>query len=270
MHVRAVSRNAIPVLGGALAVYALWALATWWFEGRLGLLQRPDPVARGVYVLVANLLVGLGASTVLLRRALRTGAVQRFRLGLRGWTATLAGTGIALVVGFLLLLALRPATLQPVALLNGFAQVLPTTIAEVVVCWMVVGGLTWAVAERSGLGRVPALVLAVVAADVTFGVYHFAHSAPFNTWQMSLFLMLPGLLTSAVFFGTRNVWAAVVIHNALGMKGVMDAADLTAFGRPLYPLLGLALLAVLALAAMHAHLRRFPERYEAKVGAVRP
>jgi hypothetical protein len=49
-------------------------------------------------------------------------------------------------------------------------------------------------------GRVVAVLLAVVVTDLLFGVYHYTHRASFNqTWMVAL-LLLPGLVTSLVYF----------------------------------------------------------------------
>ena len=66
------------------------------------------------------------------------------------------------------------------------------------VCWAVIGVSVQALAQPRG--RVVAVLLAVVVTDLLFGVYHYTHSAPFNqTWMVAL-LLLPGLVTSLVYF----------------------------------------------------------------------
>jgi membrane protease YdiL (CAAX protease family) len=54
-------------------------------------------------------------------------------------------------------------------------------------------------------GRAMSTVLAAVLASILFGVYHFAHSAPFNTVHMVLLLSAVGLVTSAFFFISRDI-----------------------------------------------------------------
>ncbi len=55
------------------------------------------------------------------------------------------------------------------------------------------------------------------------GVYHYAHSAPFNTTQMVLLLSVVGLVTSAFFFVSRDIAGTIVFHNFLGTFGVVQA-----------------------------------------------
>jgi membrane protease YdiL (CAAX protease family) len=66
---------------------------------------------------------------------------------------------------------------DPIVLVNGFAQVLPVSAAEVLVCWSVVG----AALEASWRSRRTPILPAALLASALFGLYHLAHSPPFNT-----------------------------------------------------------------------------------------
>lgn len=79
-------------------------------------------------------------------------------------------------------------------------------------------------APAAGSGR------GVLVASGLFGVYHLAHSPPFNVPSMALFLSVVGLATGAVFFLGRDVWGTMVFHNLLALTGVLGA--LAAEGRP--------------------------------------
>lgn len=98
------------------------------------------------------------------------------------------------------------------------------------------------------------------SSSALFGLYHFAHSAPFNTVPLVVILSLVGLATSTFFFVTRDIYGTVVFHNFLGIFGVVQAlakADkLSSFQTPQVPLLGLALVSIGVLAAAHWLLRR--------------
>jgi hypothetical protein len=52
----------------AIGLWVNWTLLTWFLEGRIETLNRPDAVAaRLVYTLIANVLVGIIGSILLLR-----------------------------------------------------------------------------------------------------------------------------------------------------------------------------------------------------------
>ena len=146
--------------------------------------------------------------------------------------------------------------MEPLVLINAYAQVLVGSIAEVLVCWAVIGSVSQALLQRSR--QMGSLILAALIASVFFGVYHFAHSPPFNTVPLVVFLSVIGLVTSVFFFVSRDVYGTIAFHNFLGIFGVIGALDasgnLTSFERPIIPLLVMAVVALALLIAAHVSL----------------
>jgi hypothetical protein len=99
------------------------------------------------------------------------------------------------------------------------------------------------------------VILAAIIASILFGVYHFAHSPPFNTVGPVAFLTVIGLVTSAFFFISRDVYGTITFHNFFGIFGGIRALDasgnLAIFERPLIPALVTAVVAIAALIAVH-------------------
>ena len=233
----------------AVGVYLCWTVATWALEGRLLTLQRPGAaVDRLAYTAVANVLIGTLVALWVVRVFAASGAVSRARLGLRSLRHTLLASVGGAAAGFALYLVQGPPTTDPVVLANAFAQMLPVSIAEIVVCWMLVGGSV----EAALRGRVPDVAArtgALVAASILFGLYHFAHSPPFDTTAMVGLLTLVSVGTGAVFFGGRSAYGALVFHNFLALFGVTsalaDAGRLVAYRDPAVSLLVTGLVALL-------------------------
>jgi hypothetical protein len=61
--------------------------------------------------------------------------------------------------------------------------------------------------------------------------------------------MIPGALTSIVFFVGRNIYAAITFQNFQALFGVMRNIDITSFIHPIYPLLIMGLVSILILIA---------------------
>jgi hypothetical protein len=166
---------------------------------------------------------------------------------------------IALVLGFGFYLLQGAPTLHPVVLVNAFAQVLVVSVAEVIVCWALVGTAveSW-LRPRTRLAWLPA----AIAASVLSGLNHFAHSPPFDTIPRVALLTGVGFVTSAFFFLTRDVYATIVFHNFLGVFGVVQA--LAASGgldtlEVLQPaLIAMAAASVAVLGLLHWGLLRTP------------
>lgn len=173
---------------------------------------------------------------------------------------------MALGVSFLWLRGMPSIDLTVVV--NAFSQVLVVSVAEIVVCWCLVATAV----KHSLLHRGPAFatILAALVASALFGLYHFAHSPPFNTWPMVAVLFTVGLATSAFFFVSRDAAGTLVFHNVLATFGVLralaDASALESF-QTLQP----ALLAMERSArspfspAMHGSGRRTPAALQPSV-----
>ncbi len=70
---------------------------------------------------------------------------------------------------------------------------------------------------------------------------------------MVLLLTLISLATGLVYFFGRNIYATIVFHNTLALFGVMQALEksgnLITYNQPIYPLIVMAFISVIILAA---------------------
>jgi hypothetical protein len=128
------------VLYLALGIYALWVIATYLFEGRILVLLRPEAVVdRILYTAVANMIIGIILALWVIRRGHLTGITSRESTGFRALSRTIPAVIIGLVLGFVFLLLQSPPSLDPIVLLNVYAQVFTVTVAEVTICWALIG-----------------------------------------------------------------------------------------------------------------------------------
>lgn len=241
--------------GIAVALYLIWVFATWLLEGRVLLLQNPDPVGRLIYAVTANIVVGTLITLVAVRTFLVAGILSPGRIGFRTVPYAIGALALAVVVGALIYALAGFPTSDPVVFLNGFAQVFPTSVAEVFVCWTAVGMVSESLARPAG--DYLAVAAGIVMATVFFGVYHVAHSPPFNTPVMIAFLMLPGLATSIFYFAVREVYSTIVFQNLMGTLGVLQSIDPALLARPNPGAIALALaLVAVLIAADYVLIRR--------------
>jgi membrane protease YdiL (CAAX protease family) len=100
----------------------------------------------------------------------------------------------------------------------------------------------------SGFGS---MAIAIVSAALVFGLYHFAHSPPFNTPAMVLLLSIVGVATGIFFFLGGDLYSTIVLHNAFAIRGVMQAlaesGNLDRYASPQLPLIATAIAAVVVL-----------------------
>lgn len=265
------TRNvAVVALGWALGTYLLWCAATYLLEGRVGLIMHPTVAGRVIYTSIANILIGTIGATFAIRAVIGTGITTPERLGFRSARRTAIAVAIAAICGSALYLQGTPPELQrPLVVLNSFKNLLATSTAEVLICWVLIGGAVEGLLRPRG--RVLAVVAAIVAAELFFGIYHYAHSEPFNQTWMVLFLLIPGFVTSLVYFLGRDLYATVLTQNFLAMIGLgrnSNTAFLEEVHIPLY-LIGLAGLIALVAADLLI-IRRGAARPRVVGGAAQP
>lgn len=178
-----------------------------------------------------------------------SGQLSLSQIGFRSVKNTVVLVVVAGTVGFLLFAIQGPASLNPIVISNVFSQTLPTSIAEVVVCWAVIGASMESFSKNK-LGKKLSVIVGIIISTVLFGVYHFAHSEPFNQVNMVMILMLPGLLTSIVYFIGRNIYATIVFHNFQALFGVLASVEIGHMLQLQFPVVLLAVASVLVLIIM--------------------
>jgi hypothetical protein len=237
------------------AVYLVWAVATYLLEGGQGTLLRPDDHAgRLAYALVANVLAGTVLPLWTLRTLAAQGAAGPRLAPFSNGSSTALSIGIAGMFILFMLLPLAPVAQGTTAYLNAFAQVVPTSIAEVLVCWVLVG--TAADASLGGHHPVAAGLLKWAAGATLFGFYHLAHSPPYNTWGMVAFLGGVGLVTGGYFLVSGELYGTLVLQSGFATVGVVaslsDAGALPVLRSPQPGLYVTALGSVAVLVALDA------------------
>jgi hypothetical protein len=243
------SRNALKLIAIALSIYIIWVAATYILEGRIHLFQKVDPIGRMAYVVIANIAIGTVLSAIAIRYLLKAQLVKPEQLGLnKSRLRTAAIIASAAAGGLALFMLQNPRTTEPIILFNAFMQVLPVSIAEVMVCWALIGSSFESLARNKNKGRIVSVIVGAIAASVLFGVYHYAHSPPFNQTSMVLFLMLPSIATAVTYFLGRSIYAAVIVQNFMGIVGVLAGLpNLDEYRQPMVPIYALSAVSVAAL-----------------------
>jgi hypothetical protein len=244
------SRNALKLIAIALLIYVIWVAATYILEGRIHLFQKVDPIGRMTYVVIANIAIGTVLSAIAIRYLLKAQLLKPEQLGLsKSRLRTAAIIASAAVGGLALFMLQNPRTLEPIVVFNAFMQVLPVSIAEVMVCWALIGSSFESLAKSKNKRRiVPSILVGAVTASVLFGIYHYAHSPPFNHTSMVLFLMFPSIATAVTYFLGRDIYAAVIVQNFMGIVGVLSGLpNLELYRQPMVPIYALSAVSVAAL-----------------------
>ncbi len=203
--------------------------------------------------IIANFLIGIVLSGILIRQLASRDRVLLKQSGFRSFKHNLLTIPIGFFLGIIIYFLQNPPTTHPMVICNAFFQVLSVTIAEVMICWVVIGSSFESALKKQG--NIISIIVAIVASSLFFGFYHYAHSPPFNNIHMVLFLSIIGLFTGLFFFISRNLYATIVFHNFFGIKGVIQALDqanqLSFYKDISTPLLVTALIAISILILTH-------------------
>lgn len=265
------SKNAsLKLIAIALAAYVVWVAATYLLEGRIGLFLTVDPIGRITYVAVANIAIGTVASAFVIRHLVKSQFIDPRLIGVnKSGKRTAVIVVVAFVGGLGLFMLQNPRTVEPIVVLNAFMQVLPVSIAEVMVCWALIGSSFESLSRHKG--KVASILVGAVAASTLFAVYHYAHSPPFNQTGMVFFLLLPSIATAVTYFLGRDIYAAIIVQNFMGIVGVMSGLpDLEAYRQPMVPIYALSAASVGALVvAVSVILRKTAKISESKRGLER-
>lgn len=244
------ARNSLKLVAIALSIYIIWVAGTYILEGRIYLFQKVDPIGRMGYVIIANITIGTVLSAIAIRYLLKAQFVKPEQLGLnKSRLRTAAIIASAAAGGLALFMLQNPRTTEPIIVVNVFMQALPVSIAEVMVCWALIGSSFESLTKNQNKGRaVSSVLIGAVAASVLFGVYHYAHSPPFNQTSIVLFLMLPSIATAVTYFLGRDIYAAVIVQNFMGIFGVIaNLPALEPFRQPMVSIYALSAVSVATL-----------------------
>lgn len=240
----------------AIAIYLVWIFATYLFEGRINLLHREDPLGRFEYSVIVNMIIGTVIAILAIKPSITaSGPLSLSQIGFRSVKNTVVLVTVAGTMGFLLFVIQGPASLNPIVISNVFSQTLPTSVAEVVVCWAVIGASMESFSKNK-FGKKLSVIVGIITSTVLFGVYHSAHSEPFNQINMVMILMLPRLLTSIVYFVGRNIYATIVFHNFQALFGVVASVEIERMLQVQFPVVLLAVVSVLVLIIMDKFILR--------------
>lgn len=235
-------------LASAFVLFLAWTLLTYLLEGmRKTFLKPAESADRVIYTLITNTVLGTIGGLLLVK--IFTEQSGNLLAAFVGPLATMISVVAGLAIGLALLAVQKPATWEIGVLVRGYSQTFVVSIAEVIVCWVVVGG---AVAlATAGLGGFASKTIALLVASIAFGLYHFGHTAPFNSIRMVALLSVVGLMTGVFFLVTKDLFGTILFHNFLAIKGVLDSLKqrglMDQFRKPQPVLVGTALVALAVL-----------------------
>jgi hypothetical protein len=237
-----------------LAIYSIWIVVTALFEGDLRLFLNADSQGIIVYTVFSCIITGMIIPVYCIRESFITGAVNMFQLGFMPVRRTFYACALTTVFGYIAMVLFSPFGTNESTFGYTFLLLLPTAIASVMVCWVLLGTHVQAFVRNGGT------VLSIAAGSLVtawlFCITSFAHSPPVHQQSaMAMFLVL-GLAAALFFFAVRDVYAASIFV-AFGLTFVMaDRIGVYSTQVVMPAAYGSALLVVITLIAIHLYFVR--------------
>jgi len=236
------------------AIYTAWLLETFLLEGSIHLFERFDPPGILLYTIIACIITGIVAPLLYIRNTFISGAVNMFHIGFRSLRYTFLACVLTCSIGYGAVILFNPFGTDRFAFLNAFVLLLPSAIASVMVCWVLMGTHVQAFV-RSG-GAIISISIGISVTTVLFGMTTFAYFPAFLQQDVLFLSVLIGIIVAFFFFAVREVYATILVVAVCSVFSMADRID-PSYVQNAVPFVWLsAVLAVSALIGIHLYLSR--------------
>jgi len=207
-YFRTIQNLSVRLLLIPFVAYAIWLFEMYLLEGRIQLFLHPDPAGLLLYTLICCIAIGIVIPVLIIRKSFVHGDVTMFHLGFRSWYRTVLGIVLTLLVIGLVSTLQNPFGTDKSAFFLAFLLHLPTGIATVMICWVLVGTHIQALV-RSG-GALLSIPVGVAITAILFGLASKAQFPIVTTPDTLFWHIVAGVAAAVFFFLVRDVWSTAV------------------------------------------------------------
>jgi hypothetical protein len=236
------------------ALYSAWLLEIFLLAGSMHTFERFNPAGIFLYTIIACIITGIVAPLLCIRNTFISGAVNMFQIGFRSSKRTFLACVLTFSVGYGAVILFNPFGTDRFAFLNAFILLLPSAIASVMICWVLMGTHVQAFV-RSG-GAIISISVGIMVTAVLYGMTVFAYFPAVLQQDAFLSSVLVGIIAAFFFFAVREVYSTVLLTAVCSVFIMADRIN------PLYvqnavPYIWIgAILAVSTLMGIHWYLSR--------------
>jgi len=207
-YFRTIQNPSVRLLLIPFVAYAIWLFEMYLLEGRVQLFLHPDPSGLLLYTLICCIAIGIVIPVLIIRKSFVQGDVTMFHLGVRSWYRTVLAVVLTLLVIGLVSTLQNPFGTDKSAFFLIFILLLPTGIATVMICWVLVGTHIQALV-RSG-GALLSIPVGVAITAILFGLASKAQFPLATTPDTLFWHIIAGMVAAVFFFLVREVWSTAV------------------------------------------------------------
>jgi hypothetical protein len=236
-----------------LLIAIIWLLENYLLAGNTRLFSQASPLVLVLYTVLSVIIVGTLVPVMRIRASFLSGAVNMFQIGFRPLRRTLIAASLTALAGFIIL----SLSVQGLDRLTGatlYILLLPTAIAAVMICWVLVGTHVQAYVRRGGV--VISVFTGVLMTALVFAISLSVLFAGVNFRELFAGLFTAGCVAAFCFFAVRDVWATVIVVTfslVILLNSRIDPVYLVPFS-PVVAFCGI--LAVIVLACVHDYFSR--------------
>lgn len=235
-------------------VYIAWVLEIFLLEGSIRLFQQADPVRLLIYTIFGCIVTGMVIPVLMVQRSFVSRATNMNQIGFRSFPRTLVSCVIAAAVGYLLLVLFPPAGAESGMTPGLFLLFLPSGIASVMICWVLLGTHIQAYVRHGGV--LVSITTGIVTTTLLFGMTPLAYAPSAGAPARCLVLIGIGVVAALSFFALRDVYAASILATAglaVSLGGLADPQSLSSAMPSVWLSAGIA---GVSLIGIHAYFRK--------------
>jgi len=132
-----------------------------------------------------------------------------FQIGFRSLRYTFLACVLTCSVGYGAVILFNPFGTDRFAFLNAFILLLPSVIASVMMCWVLMGTHVQAFV-RSG-GVILSISVGIMVTTVLFSITTFAYFPAFLQQDVLFSSVIIGIIAAIFFFAVREVYATILV-----------------------------------------------------------
>jgi hypothetical protein len=235
------------------AICTAWLLEIFLLEGSMHAFEQIDPSGIFLYTIIACIFTGIVAPLLWIRNTFISGSVNMFQIGFRSLRRTLLVCILTSSIGYGIVILFNPFGSDRFAFANAFILLLPSAIASVMICLVLVGTHVQAFVRDGGV--IISISVGIAVTALLFGLMTVV-LFPGVPQQILFFSVLTGIVAAFFFFAVREVYSTVIVVTVCSVFSMSDHLN------PFYvenavPFVRLsAVLAVSALIVIHVYLSR--------------
>lgn len=192
-----------------LLVFLVWMLDMYLLAGIPRLFSRNNPAGLLLYSFFSCILLGILVPMTCITSSFLSGIVNTFQLGFRSVRRTVYACAMVAFAGYACIILFSPRGIDQIAFAHAVLLFLPTSIAVVMVCWVLIG--THVQAFIIPVGVLASILTGIIVTALLFSISFFILLPQQNPDPAIMLLFCIGCAVAIFFFAVRDVYPTILV-----------------------------------------------------------